>query len=75
MDALNESGEWAAKYLLKHQCGEWSDLGEADKRENELSLEQNARILSAYVLANGQRIYIITEWDRLVTTILLCSEY
>lgn len=75
MQALNESGEWAAKYLLKHQCGEWGDLDEADKKENEFSIEKDFRILSAYVLPNKDRIYVITEADRSSTTILLPSEY
>lgn len=74
-EALNESGEWAMKYLLKHQSGEWGDLGAEDKAENEFSVLNNFRILSAYVLPNGKRIYVITEMDRSVSTVLLCEEY
>jgi hypothetical protein len=33
------------------------------------------RLLSAYQTPSGERLYIITEWDRSQTTILLTSEY
>jgi hypothetical protein len=53
-------------------CGE---LDSADKTENELSLNQGFRLLSAYVLCNGAKIWIITEADRSATPILLPEEY
>lgn len=68
-------GETPSRYLHAHQHGDWGDLGFEDKRENELSLKEGYRILSAYVLPSGKRIYCITEEDRSVTTLLLCSEY
>ena len=45
------------------------------KQENELSVEKGFRILSAYTLTAGVKIWIITEADRSVTTLLLPSEY
>ena len=50
-------------------------MEEEDQQENELSIEQGLRILSAYTLSDETRIWIITEWDRSATTILLPSEY
>ena len=59
-------------YLIR---GDWGEVDEHDRRENELSLEHGWRILSAYTLSNGTKIWIITEADRSSTTILLPEEY
>jgi hypothetical protein len=61
--------------LARHQSGDWGDLDEADKRENEVSLEKGFRLLSAYTLTTGVKVWIITERDRSATTILLPAEY
>ena len=51
------------------------ELSEDDVRENELSLAEGFRLLSAYQTGKGQKLWIITEADRSATTILLPSEY
>lgn len=56
--------------LTRHRCGDWGDLCEEDKQTNDYAVEHGERILSAYELF-GTKIWIITEWDRSVTTILL----
>ena len=48
---------------------------EHDRRENELSVNEGFRILSAYTLSDGNKIWVITEADRSATTILLPEEY
>jgi hypothetical protein len=75
LEEILSSGSSPILYLHQHQHGAWGDLCEADKQENWLSLREGYRILSAYVLPNGKRIYCITECDRSVTTLLLVSEY
>lgn len=60
--------------LERHLSGDWGDLDEQDKKENELSVKEGFRILSAYETEGG-KIWIITEADRSVTTFLLPSEY
>ncbi len=62
-------------YLRRHLSGDWGELEAADKRGNERSLRTGVRLLSAYRLPNGARIWIITEADRSQTTILLPQEY
>lgn len=64
-----------ASYLHRHHCGDWGDLCEEDKQMNEMALADDARILSCYQVGGGRRIYIITEWDRSSTCILLPEEY
>lgn len=66
-------------YLARHQAGDWGELDEFDKRQNRQALKEGLRILSAYniPLAGGEteRIWVITEADRSVTTVLLPEEY
>ena len=61
--------------LARHVVGDWGDLVEADKAENELSLREGFRLLSSYRATDGTKFWIITEADRSVTTILLPDDY
>jgi hypothetical protein len=65
----------AVPYLERHQSGDWGYLGRTDKQANEHALQYGNRILSKYLLPDQTPIWIITEWDRSVTTILFPSEY
>ena len=60
---------------LRHRRGDWGDLKDEDKEENEASLREGFRILSAYVSETGIRFWIITEADRSSTCVLLPEEY
>lgn len=76
LDALEEAGVSASEFLRRHQAGDWGEICDKDKAENELSLKEGFRLLSAYELEKtGVKIWVITEADRSVTTILLPSEY
>lgn len=75
LQALEEASQIPEEFLLRHVSGDWGDLDEHDRRENELALEKGFRLFSAYQTSNGVRIWVITEWDRSVTTILLPEEY
>jgi len=64
------------RYLRRHHCGDWGDeLCAEDKAANEQALKDGSRLLSCYRTPAGDRLYIITEWDRSMTTIMLPSEY
>ena len=73
--ALQRAGQTAHEFISRHASGDWGDLGSEDRAENERSIHDDARILSAYPLSDGTRIYVITEADRSATTILLPEEY
>lgn len=60
--------------LRRHVQGDWGEVGEEDARENDLSVREGFRILSAYQ-HNGRKFWLLTEADRSVTTILLPEEY
>jgi hypothetical protein len=73
--AMEEAGVSPASLLARHLSGDWGELDAEDIRENEFSLVHGFRLLSAYRLSNGTKIWIITEADRSSTTFLLPSEY
>jgi hypothetical protein len=75
LDALERCEETAAEFLHRHGVGDWGDVDDEDRAENELSVKEDFRILSAYHLRDGTKIWIITEADRSSTTILLPEEY
>lgn len=58
----------------RHVAGDWGELSESDKAENENALRTGDRLVSAYT-SNGVRFWIITEWNRQLTTALLPEEY
>jgi len=73
--ALEKAGQQPQEFLSRHICGQWGDLCEEDRRENQFSLERGFRLLSAYRTHAGDKLWIITESDRSVTTLLLPEEY
>jgi hypothetical protein len=75
LDALERSEETAAEFLHRHVVGDWGDVDEHDRAENEMSVKKRLRLLSAYHLRDGTKIWIITEADRSSTTVLLPHEY
>lgn len=71
-----EFAEFVMKSLEKHAAGDWGDLSEEDKKENEFSLDKQLRLLSAYKYKkNNWKIWIITESNRGATTILFPEDY
>ena len=63
-----------APYINRHVRGDWGDVDREDWERNDASIAEGTRIVSAYQTGGG-RIWIITEADRAVTTVLLPSEY
>jgi hypothetical protein len=61
--------------LTRHVQGDWGIVGPEDAASNNEAIAQGDRILSSYVVHGGDRVWVITEGDRSVTTLLLPSEY
>ena len=74
LKVLGENGGRPFDYLARHATGDWGDLCAFDRRQNEIALRDGYRVFSAYDIPAG-RVWIITEADRSVTTILLPEEY
>ena len=62
-------------YLARHAGGDDGEVSGSDRQANEHALKHGLRVLSAYTLRTGEKIWIITEADRSTTTILLPEEY
>ena len=72
---LEQANQSPLEFLSRHLRGDWGDLCQDDKTENELSLKCGFRLMSSYQVMDTERLWIITEADRSVTTLLLPSEY
>ena len=73
--ALEQAGQSAFEFLARHVAGDWGDLGDEDRNENDFSLEHGFRLVSSYTLRSGAKLWIITEADRSSTCLLLPEEY
>ena len=64
LSVLNRNQAQPLTFLARHQAGEWGDPDSADLAENEHSLDGEFRLLSAYTLSGGTRIWIMdhTQW-------------
>jgi len=62
-------------YLSRHLLGDWGDLCEEDRAINKAAVKHGDRLLSSYQVTTTIKLWIITEWDRSVTTLLLPDEY
>jgi hypothetical protein len=74
-EALEESNQNPSEFLSLHQKGNWGIVGKEDSQENDFSVKNGFRIISAYKTNSDVKIWIITEADRSSTTVLLPSEY
>lgn len=72
---LDAAGIEGVLLLARHIHGDWGDLPAEDLAANELALLTGRRLLSSYDLPGGGKVWIITEADRSVTTILLPDDY
>lgn len=61
--------------LKRHSRGDWGDVGSEDWESNDFALSAGERLLSVYQSSAQEVFWIITEWDRKSTTILLPSDY
>ena len=75
LEALEDAKQSPMEFVQRHLNGDWGEVCKEDAAENELSVKEGFRILSAYRTRLNVRIWIITEADRSATTILLPSEY
>ena len=69
------STEDISSALARHAMGDWGELGQEDIDANNLALKEGTRLFSSYRSSTRVKFWIITEWDRSATTVLLPSEY
>ena len=75
LDLLAQRGVAPLTLLKRHATGDWGEVPADDAKANQEALKCGSRLLSAYRIAGNEKIWIITEADRSVTTLLLPSDY
>ena len=75
LDLLDRTATNAQDLFQRHQHGDWGNVPPDDAEENIAAVVAGSRILSSYHLNATDRLWIMTEWDRSVTTLLLPDEY
>ena len=80
VEALEEANQTPTELLERHARGDWGAVCEEDKGLNDESLKDGSRLLSAYLLATGVKLWVITEGvddagRRSATTLVLPEEY
>jgi len=79
-EAFERNHQTPLEFLQRHLSGDWGDLDPEDKQANDQALIDGGRLLSAYHLKDGTKVWCITEavgenGHREATTFLLPSEY
>ncbi len=64
-----------AKAVSRHLQGDWGDCDPEDRAANDAALLEGSRLFSVYHTTNKTKFWIITEWDRSATTVLLPEDY
>ncbi|KWH09820.1 hypothetical protein WT59_20755 [Burkholderia territorii] len=75
VEAISDARVSILDLLIRHLRGDWGDLSQSDREQNDLAVDAGLRVLSSYVLPNSQTVWVITEWDRSATTFLLPGDY
>lgn len=75
LDAINGDQDLAHMLILRHMFGDWGDVCADDAAANESALRHGSRLMSVYNLFGGETVWIITESDRSVTTLLTPADY
>jgi len=81
LEVIEQAKQNPTKFLKRHLFGDWGEVCAEDKQLNneaiahEGDLDKQQRVMSVYKTSKNEIIWIITEYDRSATTILLPSEY
>jgi hypothetical protein len=75
LDALRRAVQPPLLFVLRHLRGDWGEICADDWALNDEAVETGGRLLSSYRTSLDERLWVITECDRSVTTILLPDEY
>lgn len=75
LKTLAQQGITPLSLLKRHASGDWGNVPPDDAQANQDALKSGAHLFSSYHIGPDARIWVITEADRSVTTLLLPSEY
>ena len=69
IEAMARAGQNPALLLARHRAGDWGEVDPDDAAANDRAVREGERVLSAFVLKDGTRAWIITEADRSATNV------
>lgn len=75
IELLNALNILPRDLIRRHVRGDWGDMEQEDVEANNQAIQEGSRIFSAYEVREDVRLWVITEADRSITTILLPEEY
>jgi hypothetical protein len=70
-----DSNQSPSVFLVRYLRADWGDCSEEQSKANDAALEEDNRVQAIYHTANGEELWIITEWNRSKTTIQVAGEY
>lgn len=74
-ETLRAARQTPLTFLLRHKYSDWDDLPPEEVRENERALRDGSRLFSSCLTRTEDKLWVITEWDRGATILLLPEEY
>lgn len=74
LDYAQEHAINLTEMIERHASGDDGDLCKSDQQLNDLAIKTDGRVLSSYTI-NKMKFYVITEWDRSYTTVMLAEDY
>jgi len=75
LSTIERAGQSPNVFIDRHLANDWGEVCPDDWNLNDQALDDGDRLLSSYRTSKGERIWVISESDRSVTTILLPDEY
>jgi len=72
---IKERAQAIGDLLNKHASCDWGECDPEDRKVNEDAVKTEQRVMGVHTVGGGEKVWVITEWDRSVTTILLPNEY
>ncbi len=75
LEALCSAKVCEASLLARHRGGDFGDVSATDAERNHAAIYAGEPVISAYHIATDCTVWVITEADRTMTTLLLPSEY
>lgn len=74
LNYARENGVNLTELIERHANGDDGDLCKADQALNDFAIQTEGRVFSSYTI-NNVKFYVITEWDRSYTTVMLADDY
>ena len=72
---LRDSGQSADEFIQRHASGDWGDVSEETRRANQENLEVGGRLESVYHTAHAEKLLVVTEPDRSLTSVMVPEEF